>query len=369
MSSRLESSPAEVLTVLIAAGGTGGHVYPALAVAGVLRERGARVVWLGTRAGLEARAVPREGIELFTLRVSGVRGTGIGGWILAPVMLLGAVLQALWSIRAQRPKVVLGMGGYVSAPGALAARLLGLPLVIHEQNAVAGLVNRWLTRLATRTLEAFPGSFPGEPGAIHTGNPVRSEIAAIATPDLRLASRRGRLRILVLGGSQGARALNQVVPRAVARLGARGLVEVRHQAGSGAVQQTREGYACAGVEVEPEDYIDDIAGAYQWADLVVCRAGAMTVAELAAAGVASILVPFPFAADDHQMLNARYLAEAGAAVLLPQDELDPSRLDRLLTEFHAGRERLVAMGAAARRLSVEDAAKQVATHCLEVAHA
>ena len=310
------------LTILIAAGGTGGHVYPALAVAQALQARGVRVTWLGTREGLEARAVPGAGIEFATIKILAVRGSGLLRWLLAPWVLLVALAQAACVLRRQRVAMVLGMGGYVSAPGALAARLLGLPLVIHEQNAVPGLVNRLASRIATRTLEAFPNSFGSRP-AIHTGNPVRAEIVALDRPQERLAQRAGPMRVLVLGGSQGARVLNQIVPVAVAGLESRDIVEVWHQAGPRHVEATRETYARAGVAVEPVAFIDDMAQAYRWADLVVCRAGAMTVAELAAAGTASILVPFPSAVDDHQTHNARHLANAGAAVLLPQVEMSP----------------------------------------------
>ena len=266
------------LTILIAAGGTGGHVYPALAVAQALQARGVRVTWLGTREGLEARAVPGAGIEFATIKILAVRGSGLLRWLLAPWVLLVALAQAACVLRRQRVAMVLGMGGYVSAPGALAARLLGLPLVIHEQNAVPGLVNRLASRIATRTLEAFPNSFGSRP-AIHTGNPVRAEIVALDRPQERLAQRAGPMRVLVLGGSQGARVLNQIVPVAVAGLESRDIVEVWHQAGPRHVEATRETYARAGVAVEPVAFIDDMAQAYRWADLVVCRAGAMTVAE------------------------------------------------------------------------------------------
>ena len=355
------------VTIVVAAGGTGGHVYPALAVAKCLRRQGARVVWLGTAAGLETRVVPEHGIDFETVRLRGFRAAGWRRRLIVPLLFALAVPAAGRFLRRHRAALVLGMGGYASAPAALAARILGLPLVLHEQNAVPGLVNRWLGPLASRVLEAFPGSFPARRGAIHVGNPVREEILGIPEPEVRLASRKGPLRVLVLGGSQGAQALNQVVPRAVAGLGTQADLEVRHQTGRGNAEKTRERYSGAGPEVVAEEFIEDMAGAYAWADVVVCRAGAVTVAELAAAGAASILVPFPFAVDDHQTCNARHLAGTGAAVLLPQQDLDAPRLSRLLVDFHECRARLLAMAQAARRLAAGDAASTVARHCLEAA--
>lgn len=357
------------LGIGIAAGGTGGHVYPALAVAKCLRREGARVVWLGTAAGLEARVVPEHGIDLDTVRLRGFRSTGWRRRLAVPFLFALAVPAAGRSLRRHRAGMVLGMGGYASAPAALAARVLGLPLVVHEQNAVPGLVNRCLGPLASRVLEAFPGTFPARRGAVHVGNPVREEILGVPEPQARLASRKGPLRVLVLGGSQGAQALNRVVPRAVAGLGAQTLAAVRHQSGRGHAEETRKRYSGAGLRVVAEEFIEDMAGAYAWADVVICRAGAVTVAELAAAGAASILVPFPFAVDDHQTGNARQLADAGAAVLLPQEELDAPRLSHLLVEFRECRARLLAMARAARRLAAGDAASTVARHCLEAARA
>ena len=343
-------------------------MYPALAVAECLRRQAVKVVWLGTAAGLEARVVPRHGFDLNTLRVSGLRS---GPWrrrSSAPLRFVLALGAARRCLRRHRAALVLGMGGYASAPGALAARLLGLPLVVHEQNAVPGLVNRLLGKGANRVLEAFPGAFPAQRKAIHVGNPVRQEILGIPEPRSRLAARQGPLRVLVLGGSQGARVLNQVVPQAVARLKTQAAVAVRHQTGRARLESTRERYAGARAEVVVEEFIDDMAGAYAWADVVVCRAGALTVAELAAAGVASILVPFPFAVDDHQACNARQLVDAGAALMLRQEDFDAAQLARLLAYFHRHRTRVVDMASAARRLAVENAASTVARHCLEVAH-
>ena len=339
-----------MVTVLVMAGGTGGHVFPALAVARRLQSQGVRVAWLGTPGGLEARLIPPTGIPLHFVPVQGLRGKGLAGWLPAPLVLARALVLALGALRRVSPDLVLGMGGYATGPGGIAAWLLGKPLVIHEQNAVPGLTNRWLARLANRVLEAFPGSFPAGRRACHTGNPVRAEVAAVAAPGERLANRAGPLRLLVLGGSQGARILNQVVPSAIAALADPAIVEVRHQTGEHQLADTRTRYAAVGIDAAAVGFIEDMATAYGWADLVVCRAGALTVSELATVGAASVLVPFPHAVDDHQTRNGRYLADADAAVLIRQDEFDASRLGRIITEFHAARDRLLAMATAARRV-------------------
>jgi len=353
--------------VLIAAGGTGGHVFPALAVAEALNATAVPVVWLGTRAGLEARAVPAAGIEIEWLSVGGLRGKGWRTRLAAPLVLARACWQALRVLRRRRPRALLGMGGFVSGPGGLMARLAGCPLVVHEQNAVAGLTNRVLARFAARVLEAVPGTFPTALGARHTGNPVRAAIAAIAPPEERFAGRTGAPRLLVLGGSQGARALNERLPRALARLPAGTRPEVRHQCGPRHLETARAAYAQAGVAAEVEPFIDDMAAAYAWADLVVGRAGAMSVAELAAAGVGALLVPFPHAVDDHQTRNARWLVEAGAAVVVQEHELDEVRLARELADVLGDRAALVERARRARALARPDAARAVAQAVLEVA--
>lgn len=360
---------ADGMTVLIAAGGTGGHVYPALAVADWLRARGARVLWFGTSAGIEARLVPAAGFELHELKASGLRGNGMARWLKAPFMVLGAVLRALTMMRRERPNVVLGMGGYVSGPGGIAGRLLGLPLVVHEQNAIPGLTNRVLARIASHVLEAFPGSFEPTRAATHVGNPVRDSIAQADEPVQRMAGRSQTLRLLVLGGSQGARALNEVLPATIAILSAEVRTEVRHQSGAVELEATRDAYAAQDIEAGVSAFIDDMAEAYCWADLVVCRSGAMTVTELSAAGVASVLVPFPFAVDDHQTANARALESVGAALLVPQSELTSGHLAALLTQLGKSRARLVEMAESARRLAMPDAAAAVGRCCLEVARA
>ena len=349
------------------AAGTGGHVYPALAVAERLRSMGVDVSWLGTAAGIESRLVPAAGFPLHVSRVAGLRGRGLARWLAAPLLLMRSGLRSIGVLVRVRPHVVLGMGGYGAGPGGIVARLLGIPLVIHEQNAVPGLTNRILARFATRVLEAFPASFASRRHAIHTGNPVREAFARGPEPETRLAHREGRLRVLVIGGSQGARALNEVVPRAlvVASLGT--MVTVWHQCGPANVEATRDGYASLGTDIEITGYIEDMGAAYAWTDVALCRAGAMTVAELAAAGVASILVPFPYATDDHQYHNARYLTDRGAAVLLAQDGLDAESLAAVLRALHEDRGRVESMSRAAYDAAVRDATQRVAAQCLEVA--
>lgn len=363
------TTPRATTTILIAAGGTGGHVYPALAVARRLRARGIRVEWLGTQRGLENRLVPEEGIPLHALSISGLRGKGVVRLLLAPAVLLVALARSIAVIRRVRARLVLGMGGYAAGPGGIAAWLMRIPLLIHEQNAVPGMTNRILSRFANRVIEAFPESFPIGVDAVHAGNPVRDEISGISPPDVRMADRRGPLRVLVLGGSQGAKALNEILPEALAGLTAAGSVELRHQTGSAHLEATRDAYAAAGVPVNPVAFIEDMAEAYAWADLVVCRAGAMTVFELAAAGVAAILVPFPFAVDDHQTGNARYLSNAGAAILVNQSDLSAKLLRDQFVYFSSARARLIEMANAARRMAMPDAAGRVADLCLEAAHA
>lgn len=347
-------------TALIMAGGTGGHVFPGLAVAEVLRERGWRVVWMGTRAGMEARLVAARGYELAAIRAAAMRGKGLAAALLLPVNLLVGFWQAARAIFRLRPDVVLGMGGYVAFPGGMMASLLARPLAVHEQNAIAGLTNRVLAVLADKAMSAFPQALKG---AEWTGNPVRGEIAALPEPAERFARRAGPLKLLVLGGSGGAQALNECVPRALARLEPRPAVV--HQSGEKNYAALRAAYAAAGVQGELTPFIDDVARRYAEADLVICRAGAMTVAELSAGGVASVLVPYPHAVDDHQTANARYLAGQGAAILLPQSELSPETLAALLRTLD--RPRLLEMARRARSLGKPDAARIVAERCMELA--
>lgn len=358
--------------ILIMAGGTGGHVFPALAVAEALQAEGAEVRWLGTRRGLEARLVPAAGIVLETLTVSGLRGKGLLSWLGAPFKLSWALCQSLVVIMRFRPMAVLGMGGFASGPGALVTWLLHLPLLIHEQNAVAGFTNRLLARIAGRVLAAFPGAFPGRYEVLLTGNPVRPGIAALAAPATRFQSHSGPLRLLVVGGSQGAQALNEALPAALAMLPAAQRPLVHHQAGRNSWQQVREAYGAVGVtEARVEAFIEDMPAAYGWADLVVCRAGALTVAELTAAGCAAVLVPYPHAVDDHQTRNAMSLVEAGAALLLPQSQDLAPRLAQVLKELGSGdapdRARLLAMAEVAHSQARPRAAATVAQLCLEAA--
>lgn len=350
--------------ITIMAGGTGGHVFPALAVARELAERGWQISWLGTPDSFESRVVPAQGFELDTLRAFRLRGQGLVDRLLAPARLLRAMLQAWQVLRRRRPQVVLGMGGFVTGPGGLVSRLTGTPLVVHEQNAIPGLTNRWLARVADRVLEAFPGTFPASARALATGNPVRREIAALGAP-LPVDAER-RLHLLVVGGSLGAQALNTGVPAALALLPPDELPEVRHQAGRGKAAAAQAAYAAAGAVATVSEFIDDMAGAYGWADLVVCRAGALTLSELMAAGVASVLVPFPSAVDDHQTVNARFLTDAGAARLLPQRDLQPENLAALLRSLLADRPALQAMAERAYGLARRDAAARVADVCEEL---
>ncbi len=353
--------------VLIMAGGTGGHVFPALALAREMRARSWQVVWLGTRRGLESRLVPAEQIPLELLTVSGLRGKGIGPWLLAPLRLLRALWQALRVIRRQRPAVVVGLGGFVAGPGGIAAWLLRRPLLIHEQNAVAGFTNRHLARFARRVLCAFPGAFAAGVSTQTVGNPVRTEIAALAPPSQRFIDHTGPVRLLVLGGSQGAARLNALVPFALARLRGSIALDVRHQSGERWLEAARRSYTEAGVQAELVPFIDDMAAAYDWADLVLCRAGALTISELAAAGVGSILVPFPAATDDHQTRNAQWMVQEGAALLLPERELSAESLAAELARLCSGRGRLLAMAERARALARPRATQDLADACVQLA--
>jgi len=349
-------------TIMIMAGGTGGHVMPGLAVAAEMRARSWNVVWLGNPAGMEASLVPRHGIPMRPVAIGGLRGKGLLAKLLLPMVLLRAFWQALSALRATRPAVVLGMGGYVAFPGGMMAVLVGRPLVVHEQNSVAGLTNRLLAKIADRVLEAFPGALPG---AEACGNPVRQDLAGLPAPAQRYGGRSGALRLLVVGGSLGAQALNETLPAALALLPAGERPAVVHQTGRGRRDDVERRYREAGVEAQVSEFIDDMASAYAEADLLVCRAGAMTVSEIAAAGVASVLVPFPHAVDDHQTGNARYLSDHGAARLLPQSELDAARLAALIASLDRGR--CAAMAEAARALAKPDAAARVADTCEQVA--
>ena len=355
-------------TLMVMAGGTGGHVYPALAVADALRTRGWEVFWLGTKSGLEARVVPAAGIDMVWVSMGGVRGKGVLKKLLLPAMLLVAFWQSLRAILQRRPDVVLGMGGYTAFPGGMMASLLNRPLVIHEQNSIGGLTNRVLACLADRVLTAFPRVFthahdkpiPCRHVATEwVGNPVRSDIVALSAGER--AARSGPLRLLVVGGSLGATALNELVPKALALLPAGQRPQVVHQSGRQHLDALRANYASAGVAAEVRDYIEDMAAEYRACDFAICRAGAMTVAELACAGVPAVLVPFPFAVDDHQTGNAEFLSESGAGWLMQQKDLTAAKLAALIGELD--RATLAVMSARARALAKPDATAHVAQIC------
>lgn len=354
---------ASVRPVMILAGGTGGHIFPGLAVARVLRARGVPVTWLGADGAMETRLVPQHAIQIDTLAISGLRGKGIVKLLGAPVRVMRAVRAAGFVLRKRQPRAVISFGGFAAGPGGLAARLLGVPLLVHEQNRAPGMTNKVLSRFARRVLTGFPGSFAGEEAV---GNPVREEIAALPAPATRLVGRGGPVRLLVLGGSQGARALNNAVPAALAALG-HPAVDVRHQCGEKLRAEAEAAYAQAAVNASVEPFIADMAAAYAWADLVVCRAGASTLAEVCAAGVGSVLVPFAAAVDDHQTRNAEYLVSAEAAVLLKQDDTLAVRLQQMLQTLLADPARRLAMAQAARTLAKPDAAERIADIILQEA--
>lgn len=348
--------------VLIMAGGTGGHVFPALSLARALQAQQVDVEWLGSPRGIENRLVPEAGITLHTIAVSGLRGNGVAGWLKTPLNLSRAILQARAVISNFKPHVVVGLGGFASGPGGLAAWLSRIPLVIHEQNAVAGLTNRVLSRLAKRTYAAFPEAFGSRAEVI--GNPVRNDIATLGNTPRDACTLAARpLQLLVVGGSLGAVALNERLPPALAALPVERRPAVRHQAGKDREAATAANYQQCGVEAEVSPFIEDMAAAYQWADLVVCRAGALTVAELAAAAKPSLLVPFPFAVDDHQRLNAQVLVKAGAAKCVVQSELTVERLTDFLNELLVPNT-LAAMAANARQAAHLDATERLAEGCL-----
>jgi len=347
--------------ILIMAGGTGGHIFPALAVADILRQSGWQVTWLGAPNSMESDLVPKHGYELAQVRFSGLRGNGLLRKLLLPVNLLIALLQSAGVMLRYRPDVVLGMGGYITIPGGLMAVLLRRPLVIHEQNSIAGLSNKVLAKLATKVMSGFPDVLPG---AIWCGNPVRSSIAALAEPQLRYSARTGKLNVLVVGGSLGAKALNEAIPQAFAKIPDAERPNVVHQTGKNHHAVVEALYKQAGVQADIRPFIDDMAAAYARADLVICRAGALTIAELAAAGVASLLVPFPYAVDDHQTHNAKFLSEHGAAVLLPQNELSAEKIASIIRNI--SREELKRMAIQARGLACADAAGSVAAVCQEI---
>ena len=354
--------------VLIMAGGTGGHIFPGLAVADELRAQGVPVAWLGAEGGMETRVVPAHDIELHTVKVGGLRGKGLKTRVLAPLMLVRALFDSLALLRTLRPRCVLSMGGYVAGPAGVAARLADIPLVVHEQNAVAGFTNRKLAGFAKRVLTGFPNVLPG---AEWVGNPVRAAIAALPAPAVRFHHRQGAPRLLVLGGSLGARTLNTSVPKALALLAAHDVrPDVVHQTGERGLQEAVDAYTAAGVAANVVPFIEDMAGAYEWTDVVLCRAGALTVAELCAAGLEAVLVPFPHAVDDHQTANARAMVDVGGARIITDASLNeaesPRVLAQLLVDLFADREQILSAANASRSLAKPDAASTIARHCMEV---
>lgn len=352
-------------TILIMAGGTGGHVFPGLAVAAWLRDRNWQVVWLGTQHGMETTLVPQHGFPFETIQFSAVRGKKLSDYVLLPWRLQRACWQSLSILRRLRPDVVLGFGGYPALPGGMMSALLGIPLVIHEQNTVAGLANKVLAKIADRILLAFPGTLQGNDKKLRvTGNPIRTEIAGLPSPEDRYGRRVGKLKLLVVGGSLGAQKLNTVMPQALAMIDETQRPQVTHQAGRAHLADLERVYAEFGVSAQLVAFIEDMAAQYAESDLVLCRAGALTISELAAAGVASILVPYPYAVDDHQTSNARFLSDAKAAVLWPQNELTPSLLAEWLRQ--CSRESLQTMAVKARQLARPDATTRVADSCEEI---
>ncbi len=355
-------------TILIMAGGTGGHVFPGLAVADYLKQAGWHIVWLGTEKGMEMKLVPHYGYETEMINFSGLRGKRIKTWFLLPLRLIKAFVQSITILRRVNPDVVLGMGGYPAFPGGMMASLLNKPLVIHEQNSLPGLTNKILAKLADKIMLGFPDAICSDPAkTIFSGNPVRSEITQIDLPQKRLIGREGTLRLLVVGGSLGAQILNTVVPQALKLIPEHHRPFIVHQVGAKHVEAAKKLYADLQLEGEVLAFIDDIAERYATCDVVLCRAGALTVAELSAVGVASILVPYPHAVDDHQTNNAKFLANPGAAMLVPQHELTAQKLAELL--INLTREKLLNMAIIARGLAKPEAAKVVAEACIELGEA
>ena len=343
--------------LLVMAGGTGGHVFPAIAVAQFLQKQGWDICWLGTKDRMEAHLVPKHGIPIRFIQISGLRGKGIKALLSAPFAIFRAVLQAKKIIQEEKPDAVLGMGGYVSGPGGIAAKLCGVPIILHEQNAIAGLTNKWLAKIATRILQAFPTAFPN---AEVVGNPVREDLFKTLYPTLRFADREEKLRVLVVGGSQGARVLNHTLPKVVAQLADK--LDVRHQVGKGALEEVTQLYGENSEQVKITEFIDDMAEAYAWADMIICRSGALTVCEIAAVGAAAIFVPFQHK-DRQQYLNAKYLADVGAAKIIEQADLTPEILVNYLKNFT--RENLLQMAEKAKAMSTPFSAQRVAEVIIE----
>ena len=350
-------------TLMVMAGGTGGHVYPAMAVADYLKNLGWNIVWLCTEGGMENRLIENKGYQKAMISMRGVRGNGLLGWLMLPMRLVKASSQAGKAIKLFKPNVVLGMGGFAAFPGGMQAWLLNKPIVIHEQNSIPGLTNRVLALFATRILAAFPSAFDKKAQLV--GNPVREDITHVEVPENRMKTRNGPLRIFVVGGSLGAQVFNEVIPKALAEISIENRPQVTHQAGEKHITVLQANYRAVGVNADAKAFVQDMAAMYAWADIVVCRAGALTIAELCAAGVASVLVPFPFAVDDHQTLNARYLSDANAAMLISQTEFTVQKVVSLFNGL--SRKNCLDMAIRARRLGKPEATSNVAKICMEIA--
>jgi UDP-N-acetylglucosamine--N-acetylmuramyl-(pentapeptide) pyrophosphoryl-undecaprenol N-acetylglucosamine transferase len=349
---------------LIMAGGTGGHIFPAMAVAKELMHRGANVSWLGTALGMESVIVPAENIEFNTIAISGFRGKGWLAKLKAPFLLCRAVVQSAVIIMQEKPSVVIGFGGFVAAPGGIAARLLGKKLIIHEQNSIAGSANRLLAKIAHKNLTAFPNSLVN---SIHVGNPVRSSITNIRVDD-QLVSK-GKLRLLIIGGSLGAKAINDVMPCALGDMDEQCRPEIWHQTGKNKQEPVSKAYQELNISARTDEFIGDMAAAYVWADLLVCRAGALTVSEVAVAGVPAIFIPLPSAIDNHQYYNAKWLVDNNAALLMEQKKCSQEDLSQLLSKLNVNRDELKKMHVQLKKLALPDAANQVANHCEELCYA
>ena len=369
---------ADNTSILIMAAGTGGHIFPALSIAQKLAAKGVRTEWLGTRNGMENELLAGTDIAIHTISVQGLRGKGIARKLMAPFMLARALVQSIFVISRVKPRCVLGMGGYVSGPGGIAAKLMGRRLLIHEQNAVAGATNKILAKFADRVFEAFPNTFAQNEKVIHTGNPLREEIVAIAKGKQGSGSAASTstsdapLQILVLGGSQGAAAINAAIPEMLARWGSDNPPKTYHQSGSTTFDETRKLYQSLSIEISNDNrlvpFIDDMASAYRWADLVVCRSGASTVCELAAVGLPSVLIPYPYHSDNQQKANAEWLSDNGAALLIQQADLTIDLLLKTLKDLDDVRSRLRTMAERASSIAVRDASERIATECLESDH-
>ncbi len=355
--------------LMVMAGGTGGHIYPALAIAKELQNKGVSIVWLGTREGLEARVIPQQGIDIEWIDIKGVRGTGMLRWLKLPLQLSKAVLQALAIFNRRKPDALLSMGGFVAGPGGIAGKLKSIPLILHEANAIVGLTNKVLAMIATKVMCAFPATKGLTKNAEVVGNPVRKDIIDLHQSNLRLTDESQKLRLLIVGGSQGALSLNQALPNAINQIDPSIRPEIRHQTGKDRSARVIEDYNKLGLDVDVREYLDDIAESYQWADLIICRAGAMTIAEITTAGLPALIVPYPFSAGDHQVFNAEYLVENEAAELLLHEHLTSESLALRLSELLSDRKRLAQMSANTLALAKTDATQKAVNVCEQVLYA